>query len=534
MFEIQLLLYMSIISTIFYLNLRSRTHNRQFEINNYLKLKLEGGRTNIYVKGRIFQQCKYLLLNIPIDRIEDYDEIESIDEAAEFLDRSLERNQNMNGRISPEEEFMGHCSNLQVWEENGYDTRILHRNLAFPLLKRLSEVGDPIAKKVFREEIAIRFASKHPTVTQFLTQNGYLKYLSSEEFESILDEINPSILDELVAQIKSKLELNPTPDFTRLMTYFVNEILRNFGIEHISLLTSRIINEIPKNYREIFVKNVFNRLQSRSNFPLLKYINSHLEYFKDFEFNYDFIKCKNKIIGIFKNEKMYLNNQNINSISDIEVTNNNLGNIIELDLSNNLISDFKGLEKFPNVKILKINNNRIISIEELENNPNIHSLSLRNNRISEFKGLKRFMNLKHLDLSGNNNITEIPEVLNELPTIETVKLWNCNLKKFSKSTEKYFWMNQNYRYFSGYSQRDKEFYETAFERIASSNNKLYKHFVQWVLRMKDLMLGHKFTYRDIQRFETETLRNAIWSGRVTHDFEKWLLNKSQTKISSFF
>ena len=534
MYEIQLLLYMSIISIIFYVNLRSRTPIRQFEINKYLKLKLEGERTNIYVKGRIFQQCKYLLLNIPIDRIEDYDEIESIDEAAEYLDRSLERNQNFNRRISPEEEFMGHCSNLQVWAENGYDTRILHRNLAFPLLKRLSEVGDPIAKKVFREEIAIRFASKHPSVTQFLTQNGYLKYLSSEEFESILDEINPSILVELITQIKNNLKLNPTPDFTRLMTYFVNELLRNFGIDHISLITSRIINEVPKNHRENFVKSVYSKLKSRRNFPLLKYINSHLEYFKGFEFNYDFIKCKNKIIGIFKNEKMYLNNQNINKISDIEVTNNNLGNIAELDLSNNLISDLKGLEKFPNVKILKLNNNRIVGIEELENNVNIHSLYLRNNSISEFTGLKRFKNLKHLDLSGNMNITEIPEVLNELPTIETVKLWNCNLKKFTKSTEKYFWMNQNYRYFSGYSQRDKDFYETAYERVASSNNKLYKHFVEWVLRMKDLMLGQKFTYRDIQRFENETLRNAIWSGRVTNDFEKWLLNKSQMKISSFF
>ncbi|MHA1932060.1 MAG: leucine-rich repeat protein, partial [Promethearchaeota archaeon] len=277
-----------------------------------------------------------------------------------------------------------------------------------------------------------------------------------------------------------------------------------------------------------------SRLKSKKNFPLLKYINNHLKYFKDFKFNYDFIKSKNKIIGIFENEKMYLNNQKIQAISDIEVTNNSLAKIIELDLSNNLISDFKGLEKFPNVKILKLNNNRISNIEELEDNLNIQSLSLRNNTISEFNDLKKFKNLKHLDLSGNVTITEIPEVLNELPAIESVKLWNCNLKKFNKSTEKYFWMNQNYRYFSGYSQRDKEFYETAYERIASSNNKLYKHFVQWVLRMKDLMLGHKFTYRDIQRFENQTLRNAIWSGRVTNDFEKWLFNKSQTKISSFF
>jgi len=525
---------MSIISTLFYLNLRSRTHVQQFEINKYLKLKLEGERTNIYVKGRIFQQCKYLLLNIPIERIEDYDEIESIDEAAEYLDRSMEGNQNGNRRISPEEEFMGHCSNLQVWAENSYDTRILHRNLAFPLLKRLSEVGDPIAKKVFREEIAIRFASKTPTVTQFLTQNGYLKYLSSEEFESILDEIKPTILGEIITQIKSNFELNPAPDINRLLAYFLSELLRNFGIEHISLITSRIINNIPKDYREIFVQNIFTKLRLKNNFPMFKYINSHLEYFKDFEFDYDFIKCKNKIIGIFKNEKLYLNNQNIHAISDIEVTENNLENIVELDLSNNLIPNFIGIEKFPNVEILKLNNNTITKIEELENSLSIHSLYLRNNRISEFKGLNSFKNLQHLDLSSNINITEIPEVLNELPAIKTVKLWNCNLKKFTKSTEKYFWMNQNYRYFSGYSQRDKEFYETTFERTASSNNKLYKHFVQWVLRMKDLMSRYKFTYRDIKRFENQTLKNAIWSGRVTNDFEKWLLNKCQTKISSFF
>jgi hypothetical protein len=534
MYEIQFFLYMSIISTIFYINLRERTHTQQFEINKFLKLKLEGDRTNIYVKGRIFQQCMYLMLNIPIDRIEDFDEIESIDEAAEYLDRSLEGNQNRVRRITPEEEFRGHCSNLQVWAENGYDTRILHRNLAFPLLKRLSEVGDPNAKKVFREEIAIRFASKHPTVTQFLTQNGYLKYLSSEEFESILEEVNPSILDDLILQTKRNFELNPIPNFNRLMNFFVNELLRNFGIEHISLITSKIISEIPQNYREPFVKNVYNKLKPRSNFPLLKYINRHLEYFKGFDFNYDFIKCKNKIVGIFKNEKMYLNNHNIQTISDIEVTNDNLGGIVELDLSNNLISDFNGLEKFNNVKILKLNDNRITRVEELENNNNIHSLSLRNNRVSDFNGLKTFKNLKYLDLSGNINITEIPEILNELPAIETVKFWNCNIKKFTKSTAKYFWMNQNYRYFSGYSERDKEFYESTLERTASTNNKLLKHFVQWVLRMKDLKLEHKFTYQDIQRFEEETLRHAIWSGRVTNDFEKWIFNKSQTKITSFF
>ncbi|MFW9824822.1 MAG: leucine-rich repeat domain-containing protein, partial [Candidatus Thorarchaeota archaeon] len=501
-------------------------------INKYLKLKLEGGRTNIYVKGRIFQQCMYLMLNIPIERIEDYDEIESIDEAAEYLDRSLEGRQNIHRRITPEEEFMGHCSNLQVWAENGYDTRILHRNLAFPLLKRLSEVGDPIAKKVFREEIAIRFASKHPTVTQFLTQNGYLKFLSPEEFENILEDKNPLILDELITQIKNNFSLNPTPDFTRLMTYYVNELLRNFGITHISLITSKIISEIPKNHKKTFVENVYNKLKSNRNFPLLKFINRHLEYLKDKKFDYNFIKYKNKIIGLFNNEKVYLSNQNIHNISDIEVTNHGLRNIRELDLSNNLIDNLRGLEKFPNIQILNLNNNGITEIDDLGENK-IQSLSLRNNRISQFNGLKSFKNLKFLDLSGNPSLTELPEVLNEIPSLETIKLWNCNITNFSKSTEKFFWANQNYRYFSGFTQRDKDYYETTFERTASSHNKLYKHFVQWMLRMKELMLKHKFSYQDIQRFENETQKNAIWSGRVTKDFVKWLFNKSQTKITFY-
>ena len=56
---------------------------KEFKINKYIKLKLEDGRTTIYVNNRKFTQCMYLLLNIPVNRIEDLDEIDSIDEAAE-------------------------------------------------------------------------------------------------------------------------------------------------------------------------------------------------------------------------------------------------------------------------------------------------------------------------------------------------------------------------------------------------------------------------------------------------------------------
>ncbi len=118
--------------------------SKEFKVNDYITLKLEFDtweeywETVIYVNKKRFDQCKFLLLDIPIEKIKTFDEIESIDEAAEKLDRSLENTDKHSGGIPPDVEFWGHCSNLQVWFENDYDSRLLHRNLAFPLLKKLT------------------------------------------------------------------------------------------------------------------------------------------------------------------------------------------------------------------------------------------------------------------------------------------------------------------------------------------------------------------------------------------------------------
>ncbi|MFX1489321.1 MAG: Rab family GTPase [Promethearchaeota archaeon] len=155
-----------------------------FKINDFLELKLENGRTNIYVGGLLFRQCKYLLLNINSNNFESYENIDSIDEAAEKLDHSMETR---GSNIPPRTEFWGHCSNLQAWYENNYDTRILHRNLAFPLLKALADAGDKLAKRVFKEQLAIRLESGYPSVVIYLVKQGYLNHLTEEELETILE-----------------------------------------------------------------------------------------------------------------------------------------------------------------------------------------------------------------------------------------------------------------------------------------------------------------------------------------------------------
>jgi len=91
--------------------------------------------------------------------------------------------------LSPEEEYWVHCSNLQTWSENNYDTRLLHSSIAFHLLEELVRLGDPQALEVFKDEIVKKLKSNHmPTVINLL-QSGYLDKFTDEEFEILLSEV---------------------------------------------------------------------------------------------------------------------------------------------------------------------------------------------------------------------------------------------------------------------------------------------------------------------------------------------------------
>ena len=167
---------------------------KEFQINEFLTLKLENKITNIYVNEKLFTHCKFLLLNIPYNKIKEFDKIESIDEAAEKLDHELEYQNKSKIKIHPEIEFWGHCSNIQAWVEYNYNPCLLHSNLAFPLLKKLTDAGDPIAKKVFKNEVQLRFESFNPSTQEYLIKNRYLKYFDNQEKE----EIFKLILDEKI------------------------------------------------------------------------------------------------------------------------------------------------------------------------------------------------------------------------------------------------------------------------------------------------------------------------------------------------
>jgi hypothetical protein len=235
------------------------------KVNQYLTLRLEYGETNIYVNGRKFNQCKYLLLNLSTPKIREYDYIQSIDEAAETLDRTLENHGRGYQEISPETEFWGHCSNLQAWAENDYDTRILHRNLAFPLLKALADAGDPIAKRKFKEEIAMRLVSGHSSVVEFLMQEGYLSNLSTEEVETLFE-----IPEFVINLFKDKRVLNTI-----------------YNLVSPAQFNQKILEFLDNAY---FDKNISQLVSSEEFLGFLRwYANDSLNYFKVLEIYNKFV-----------------------------------------------------------------------------------------------------------------------------------------------------------------------------------------------------------------------------------------------------
>ncbi len=191
-----------------WLNYRSPTTAgkfAEFKINKYITLKLERGKTFIYVNGKRFLQCIRLVLNIQKTKVQMYDEINSIDEAADLYTKQTFQNRIIPGAhpitsqghdITAEQEFWGHCSNIQAWAEHDYDTRILKSNVSFPLLRQLTQDGDPLAKKVFKEEIALRIEDGNRSVAQYLINEGYLGYLAPSEIKTIIE--NTKLIENLL------------------------------------------------------------------------------------------------------------------------------------------------------------------------------------------------------------------------------------------------------------------------------------------------------------------------------------------------
>ncbi len=267
----------------------------EFVINKFLSLRFEDGKTNIYINNKLFRQCKFLLLDIPIENIESFNEIESIDEAADILGWRNEGQESVEYDIDSNTEFWGHCSNLQAWYEYEYDTRLLHSNLAFSLLKRLTEVGDPLAKKVYKEQIASRFESGYPTTIAFIIEENLLNCFEQEELEQLIEQ-NFSVILTTIRKLSDQ-------DKYRAFSALLKVVKEKGLIEKHSSVFLKILDEIPVRHKYNAFSDLIGvvkevRLTKEQFLDYLEYFDN-LPYYRKYDAFSDLIRVA-KAFGLLK------------------------------------------------------------------------------------------------------------------------------------------------------------------------------------------------------------------------------------------
>ncbi|MFX0006434.1 MAG: leucine-rich repeat domain-containing protein [Promethearchaeota archaeon] len=341
---------------------------KEFRVNQYIILRLENGKTIIYVGGKLFDQCKYLLLDIPIKNYEALEDLESIDEAAEKLSDVMEGGINKPFNIPFEVEFWGHCSNLQVWYENNYNTSLLHRSLAFPLLKKLADLGDPFAKIKLKEEIIKRFESGFFPVIEYLINEGYLNYFEKNELLQYLikskDEIN--CINNIEKLLLGKFEISAKFDFFEDLSTITcyDIIIENNHITGIRINWYDLYNIPEEIFKLKYLKKLFLTHTKINEIPSEIGNLKHLEELKLFD----------------------------NNITELPKSFAKLTSLKKLDLVYNNINVFsEALTELKALKYLYLNQNDIKSIpESILKLQNLKQLHLKNNPL-ESKSLPKLL-----------------------------------------------------------------------------------------------------------------------------------------------
>ena len=200
-----------------------------FIANEFISLKLENGKTEIYINDKPFNQCKFLLITLPVDELDEFEGYDSMDEVikainSNSIDKILEETSKRDGRTEPrayptnEEEFIGHCSNIQAWVENNYNYRILDSKLSIPIIMEiLKGLTKPEEREKFKrffmdvveslDDYLINSLENEATYDKFKYLKGIIcrtknKYFSDEEISGsiLLSSIHKRYLEQYLAE----------------------------------------------------------------------------------------------------------------------------------------------------------------------------------------------------------------------------------------------------------------------------------------------------------------------------------------------
>ena len=193
----------------------------EFRINDYITLKLENGKTYIYINNKRYIQCLKLLLTLRKEH-----QFDSIDQMEFSNLYHVKDSHETTVDITAKEEFTAHCSSLQAFAENNYNTNLLHRSISFQLLKKLYEVDDPVAKIKFIPELKKRCENGHPRMILFLIEDKYLLYLGDNWFIDQLNNPDSKVVENLTIWIEKNSILHYLPALDIFFKHFVYHIER--------------------------------------------------------------------------------------------------------------------------------------------------------------------------------------------------------------------------------------------------------------------------------------------------------------------
>ena len=230
--------------------------NSNIKVNDYITISSERNKILIYIQGERFQEFDYSFINKILKTSKN--QLEKTNTQGKYVKNKYKKD-------SKNAYFNNFVNILKLWIRNNYDTSILLYDISFPLLRKLAEVGDSYAKKVFIDEILKNLWSGNPLVIKYLVNEGY---------------------DEYVAQYIYKREIH-TPEIKEIkLTFFIcfiNVLIYILLVEtyHIGdfffLDTQKILNkfEVWRIFTAIFMHG--NRFHLLINTFFLYCIGSYFE-----------------------------------------------------------------------------------------------------------------------------------------------------------------------------------------------------------------------------------------------------------------
>ncbi|MBD3342713.1 MAG: hypothetical protein GF353_26675 [Candidatus Lokiarchaeota archaeon] len=408
-----------------------------YNVNEYLSLKLLEGKTQILVGEKVLQQCKMLVMNIPRPEVRKLEKINSMDELIEFAEKNgltqeeVEEDFFNSGKeydynidITQEEEFWAHCSTIQVWEESGYNTRLLDMRLAFPILKELAKLGDRKAKQKFKDEIYKRFTSVYPPVIIYLVEEGYLEFLTEEEMKTMFQQTG-------MIEISNYYEKNDEE------ILIPQELVRAFSDKQLELFIS------ASDPSGVKVLNLYNGKIKKLPRAILKYRDLELLYLRDNKIEF----LPERIDELANLKKLKLHNNNLKDLPD---SIGNLKSLRILDLrNNNLHSLPDSIGNLENLEVLLLSGfgdenrdkkkpgNFLSTLPDaIKNLKNLASLHLSHNLFSEIPPqVYKLTSLKILNFS-KNNLERISNELGQLNQLANLNLNHNKLKELPDSLGK--------------------------------------------------------------------------------------------------